>query len=464
MSKLIKIGIISLPAFALGAAYGLADTDSFSYVVSLLRGQNSLAFFNLANYPDIFSKLFYLALIIGSCLGAALALTGPDIRRYPFQLLTFGACVVIAYAAAHFLIGGKTGILASLAGTPMRPWYLFVGLPLMAYSASTRSVHLVPFAIGFLVASAVKCLVVAAIYATGGGVAFLDQIRSMVADGGFLTNLTVAVLCGAVLVLWFRSSKYPFGSFVSMGLLFLFLIPIIGSFRRSMLVYTVIAVAQGLIFYYHVKGQLVRRLPTMILSALILGGVILFGYITFFGLEDATERLRSLTLQSETSQYAGSNNYYLDDWMSWTILVRTKGIVGIGFNTDYGLTDRLTIDAASAAGMEVPLHVGMFELWVRLGIVGALFHILSFVLLPLWCIFKKRPCGDERLVIASSFAASFLVLVGLFPFSPPQYMSINMMVPCGIAWGLLAAAYAKGAENSNPKFLNPRRVRRFSHV
>ncbi len=460
MSKLIKIGFIGLPAFAAGAAYGLADTDSFSYVVSMARGQNSLAFFNFANYPEILTKLYYLALVAGSCLAAAFAVTSPDIRRYPFPLLTLGACMVIAYAAGHFLVGGNAGILASLAGTPMRPWYLFVALPFVAYAASTRKNHLIPFGISFIIATAVKCVVVAGIYATGGGVAFLDQIRSMVADGGFLANLTVSVLCGAGLALWFKAAKRPLGFLVSVGLTLLFLIPIIGSFRRSMLVYTVIAASLGLLFYYHIKGQLVRRLPTMIVSVLILGSVILAGYITFFGKEDATERLRSLTLKSESSQYAGSNDYYLDDWMSWTVLVRTKGIVGIGFNTEYGLSDRLTLSAASAAGMEVPLHVGMFELWVRLGIVGASFHILSFVLLPLWCIFKKRPCGDERLIIASSFAASFLLLVGLFPFSPPQYMSINMMVPCGIAWGLLAATYAKGAGSMSLKIIDPRRMRR----
>lgn len=452
--NIFKLKPISIPALLAGAIYVAPDNDSFSYVVATSKGLNSLAMLSLYNYPQVVLQLYMLGVIGLGCALGVIGFSGRETRRYPFVIASVLVCILIAFAAAHFVIDEKS-LVSAVLGTPMRPWYLFLALPFAAFDSYVRTVHLLPFLLGFMVVLSLKSACVVLVYLAGGGVSFFGQIRAMTSDGGFLSNLMIGSMIASAGVIWFRLRKDWNGTLACICVTLLLLLPVVGSFRRSVLLYTLGSIILGYCIFMHMRGQLLRYLPILGFSLGILLSVIALGYVAMFGVAEAKERLGSLTLSAETNQYASSNNYYLDDWVSWSALIKRDGLLGVGFMNDYGISDRLTISGADSAGIEVPLHVGMYELWTRLGVVGALFHVVFFIAIPAYCLFWKRPIENVESQLIASFAISIILVVGLYPFSPPQYMNISLVVPCALAMGLIAAAYPKGTSGYRQRGRRP---------
>jgi O-antigen ligase len=360
------------------------------------------------------------------------------------------ALLMNSYASFRMMIDGH-GLAAALAGTEIRGFIVISTLPLLVYCVMIDFRLIKWFIIPFCTALFLKCLLLFYGYFILGGVEFMAGVRSVVVDGNALNSLSFGVIISLAFTTYLISVKRYTWAVIVSGLCVILICAVAGSFRRLVLLKTLIGSGIFIVLISYMKGRLMRNIPYFAAFGAVLITVIGSAYILIFGLEDARERFRSFTLRSEEGAFSSSNKFYIEDWTLLGETIVNTGGLGVGFRNEYGIAMRSDMGAEIAmANTEIPLHTGLYELWGRLGIFGAIFHFIAFIIIPLSAvqIAKKNNNLGVWLVAPS---AAWLLFIGIFPFGAPPYLNISNWFYCSLTIGCLMAGVAPSAITLRPE-------------
>jgi hypothetical protein len=433
----MKNNLLKVVLAVLATMLGIFDGDSFSMIVGGVKSGWVYYAMNPWYYGDLAYKLYSL-IFLATCYSMVLALNPELIRRNRYNYYIILAAMTIAYASLRILVDGH-GAGAAFAGTEIRGFMLIGTLPLLVFCTLANFSLLPWFVIPFCIAIFLKSILLIYGYIAFGGVEFMTGVRSVVVDGNALNSLSIGVLIALALATYLISKRRYAWAAIAAVICLLLVCMVAGSFRRLVLIKALTGAGIFMIVISYIKGRLLENLPYMAAFVSVLGALVGVAYAAIFGLADAEERLRSLNFQSETGSYSGSNKFYIEDWtLLGETLIKTGGL-GVGFRNEYGISVRSDMGSEIAmANTEIPLHTGLYELWGRLGIFGAIFHLLGFIIIPISAIKVARVNqNDGAWLVAPS--AAWLLFLGLFPFGPPPYLNITSWFYCSFAIGCLMA-------------------------
>lgn len=421
----------------LATTLGIVDGDSFTMIVSGVKSGWVYYALNPWYYGDLAYKLYSL-IFFATCYSMVLALNPELIRRNRYNYYIIIAAISIVYASLRMLVDGYGG-WAALAGTEIRSFMLIGTLPLLVFCTMANYSTLPWFVIPFCIAIFLKSILLAYGYIAFGGVEFMTGVRSVVVDGNALNSLSIGVIITLALAAYLLSNRRFAWAAIAALLCLLLVCMVAGSFRRLVLIKALTGAGIFIIVISYIKGRLMKNLPYMVPFVAVLGAVAGVAYVAIFGFEDAKERLRSLTFQSETGSYSASNKFYIEDWtLLGETLIKTGGM-GVGFRNEYGISARSDMGSEIAmANTEIPLHTGLYEIWGRLGIFGAVFHLIGFIIIPISAIKVARENRNEGAWLVAPSAA-WLLFLGVFPFGSPPYLNISNWFYCSFAIGCLMA-------------------------
>jgi hypothetical protein len=209
----------------------------------------------------------------------------------------------------------------------------------------------------------------------------------------------------------------------------IFTVAIAATFRRNIAIRVFGVTVAVSAIYYWLRGRGGQGLKTITAFGIGLAIVFLSGMLFAFGIDVTIDRIRSLSIQSE-SEFGASNASYVDDWQAWPKAVFGNLPIGSGPGQAYGIS-RIN-DQMDEEGGVIPLHTGVFETWASFGIIGVLFHALTFVGVPLLKLKAARHTiinDSSRILVA--IAGGYTLFIGLWPFGPPFLVNVQ-------ASGLLA--------------------------
>jgi hypothetical protein len=325
---------------------------------------------------------------------------------------------------------------------------------------ASRPRSLIPLFVGIGFAVLLKLAYSVLMFRHFGGIELMSGVETIQGDGGtletqaFLAAVTAAMAFDGVL-----RKKWKFA--LCMTLLCLILAGgLAASFRRMPLL-TMAGVGLGsMLLVSCLQGQLRRGLAVATGACAILALVISATAVGVFGLEQATDRLASLSLSSQGAKKLGeSNKEYVDEWTAFASILERSAGVGVGLRESYGI-HRL-IDDGSAE--RIPLHTGCFELWASLGVVGVVYHLTLFLFLPLVSIrraLRARPSISDGPFFSAS--AALLLWNGLAPLGSPFHCCPQLCLLLGLGLGCMASVSAtvagSFAATARPKRLLARRV------
>jgi hypothetical protein len=334
-------------------------------------------------------------------------------------LLALASLTGLAYISAVINIERTGGIPSAVFGNELRQlWVCVLGTGVFVRFADRPELKAGLNA--FALVNAMKCMVLIANYFFGQRVTVLG-VQTMVWDFTFLfTQIAVVLLtCSALL-----TKETPKKSrLYYMLLCTLSVIVILGSFRRLAAVYTLIGT--GLTFLIH--GRQERKtikyvgfgLGTLLAVSIAGAGI----YICLFGQAETMTRLESVLHWQEKSAYSTSNEMYADDWRVARQLILAHPILGIAFGKDYP-ANRVTEEERGETEQYIPLHVGLADYWVRMGIPFALLHILMLGIVLRAAVVK--PLRAPGPLCAGALAMSLILLT--LPFAPAFILDIKLSI------------------------------------
>jgi hypothetical protein len=417
----------------------LPDTDAFMAE----RSVASSLFVLLGGDIAVEITRLYTPLV---AIGLVLALPFLDWRTR--KSLPFYLVIILSVATLGWIGGMDVFQGAGYLAIRSNLFLNFVIFPLsflVCYLLANRSNWFAPVFAGIVLASLLKLAYSIYTYRTAGGIQILGGVESIQGDGGSL-NIQVFVASISVLksVEAFWKRKWKSGIFFLL-LNLIFIGGLAASFRRLPLVRMAAICLGGILLMYWLIGRFKRGLLLASAAAIPLAVTLAVTAVAIFGPEQALDRLNSLSLHADSNNaMANSNDAYLDDWTAFPkVIARTLGL-GVGFSGSYGV-HRVIDDYETE---QVPLHIGAFELWASAGIIGALFQLTVFILLPITSIYllkrKKFWLANIPLLLAS---ALLLLWTGIFPFGAPFFVSPQTCLLLGMGCAALISC---------PVFTHPR--------
>ena len=358
---------------------------------------------------------FYL-----TCLISTLTLTWACflalIKDTGFVTIRSDAFVDIVIVTLAFLIG------CLLASRPQWLPFLFVG-------------------IGFAVL--IKLAYSVAVYGQVGGIEIVNGVETIQGDGGtletqgFMAAVTTIVGLDAL----FRKRWKVALCMVLVSLIFA--AGLAASFRRLTLLKMAGVSLGGILLLSCLRNQVRRGILLSIAACGMIALVTSAVTVSVFGLEQATDRLASLTLSGgSANNLASSNKVYTDDWAAFPQILERSAGIGVGLRQSYGI-HRLVDDDFSSF---IPLHIASFELWASLGVPGALYHLTLFVFIPLVLI-RRAYLQRSSLIDAPFFSvfAALLLWNGLVPLGSPFCFSPQpcLLLGLGLGWSVSISASAR---------------------
>jgi hypothetical protein len=266
-----------------------------------------------------------------------------------------------------------------------------------------------------------------------GGLEVVEGAQSLAMDGGVLTLWNFSALAAVVLFEYLAFNRRYSGSAIFLAALVVFGGALAASFRRTMTIGLLIEMGIGTVVLFWLRGRAVRGI---VVSGLIfmIGSLALISLLIFqFGIENTTERIKSVSFNSDSS-FSGSNEDYLDDWKSLGECLLGSNLTGTGLEANYGVPRM--IDLLSEQEGNIPFHTGTFEMWASCGIVGILYHCVILIWLPVHCLLKCRPQKMGRHML-TSIAFAFFMFMAAWPFGPPFYVVYQSSVLMGLCLGYL---------------------------
>jgi hypothetical protein len=353
-----------------------------------------------------------------------------------FLLTVFSVC----YLTATFNIFHTGGTKTAVLGVELRQlWMLLLAAIVFVRFFDTPYVNAAVKA--FAVINALKCVILIGNYFFGTRISVLG-VQTMVWDFNFLFTQIAIVLMAVAVMLGRRATSLTWMTAASCS--FLSVIVILGSFRRLAAVETALGVGLTFLIYGRQTGRLFRYVGlgslTLVMAAAVAGGA----YVQLFGATETMTRVHSLVSWQDRSSYSQSNQMYADDWRVATELIRRHPVLGIGFGKDYPI-DRLTDEVRGETEDYIPLHVGLADFWVRMGMPFAFLHLL-LIGVVLWRGIIRPTRSGEYLYAGA--AAMCLILLTL-PFAPAFIFDAKLTILFGFCFAYILRKEATEPENGN---------------
>ena len=414
------------------------DTDEFAFAIKYLRGYP--APFSVATYGMVADRLYKLVVFLAA--GGAVAAFFLDVAQSTRRrLIGAGSMAFYLCASARMIVDGYGPLSPFL--NEARGFMIFAGAIATGLMLAKDDERLREATMAFQGVIAGKALVSLALYAWVGGVPLVADVPSVEIDGGFLM---LCLVSAALALCRLLHAAKPMDRVISVISLMLCLAVIVGSYRRLVVIYCALVFAGWMVpRWIQNRGWFVGGASALIaVMAVTASGFAI--YAGWFGWEAATGRLQSLLMtEGGDGQQALSSEMYLDDWRAWCELMREHWLSGIGFRNQVTFHGRLTDAVFGGDGGRVSLHTGAYELWIRMGIVGAAYHAVFFGLVPLALIGRaaaiKSPASHDLVLMG----CAILLVFGFFPYSGFNHYTQAFALSSGFLLGT-AVALARAAE------------------
>jgi hypothetical protein len=407
----------------------LPDTDTFMAEKS---GASNLFVLLGGTMAGEITRLYAPLLAIGLVLALPF-LDWRTRKSLPFYMIIYLFVATLGWIGGMDVYQGA-GYLAIRSGLFLN-FVIFLLSFLVCYLLANRFNWFVPVFSGIALASLLKLAYSIYTYRTAGGIQILGGVESVQGDGGSLDlQVFVASISALMSVESFWKRKWKSGIFFLL-LNLIFIGGLAASFRRLSMVRMAAICLGGILLMYWLIGRFKRGLLFASAAAILIAITLSVTAVAIFGPEQALDRLNSLSLHADSNNaMASSNEAYLDDWIAFPkVIAKTSGL-GLGFSGNYGV-HRVIDDFESE---KIPLHIGAFELWASAGIIGALFQLTVFILLPITSIYvlkrKKFWLANIPMLLAS---ALLLLWTGIFPFGAPFYVSAQTCLLLGMGCAAL---------------------------
>jgi hypothetical protein len=280
-------------------------------------------------------------------------------------------------------------------------------------------------------------------YRLYGGIQIVEGVTSLAMDGALLSLWILAGSVAGMVALdsLLRLQSRPL--VISLVLGAVFTIALAASYRRATQFWLMTDIAVGTLAYFWMKGRFAYGLAWVTAAVALMSAGLFAAAVVRFGFVDAYERVMSVTTTGSQA-YSFSNDAYIEDWHAWPETIWKFHFLGSGPGLDYGVGRLVQVDNES--GEVIPLHVGLFELWASVGVSGAIYHVVCFLVLP-FLLLRRCRNGDPEIFPFAAVSFSFLVFVGLWPFAPPVSQNFQIAVIIGMCFGcLIACAAVAGAK------------------
>ena len=446
-----------MPRVILFVVVGLlcADTDEFAFAIKYLRGYP--APFSVATYGMMADRLYKLAVFFAA--SGAVAAFFLDVAQSARRRIIVAGCVVFyLWASARMIIDGYGPLSPFL--NEARGFMVFAGAIAAGLMLAENDERLREATAAFQWVIAGKAAVVLALYVIYGGVPLVADVPSVEIDGGFLMLCLVAAAVAVGRLLHAAKRTEWLLSAIS---LVLCLAVIVGSYRRLVVIYCILIFAVWVVpRLIHARGWFVGGASAVTAGAMAMAGGFVM-YAGWFGWEAAVGRLHSLLMtESVDAQQALSSEMYLDDWRAWSELMCEHWLSGIGFRNQVTFHGRLTDAVFGSDGGRVSLHTGVYELWMRMGVIGAIYHAAYFVLLPIAFMSGaatiKSPVSRDLVLMGCAVGLVF----GLFPYSGFNHYMQAFALSAGVLLGIavvLAERVEEGGTLHRARWRSARAVR-----
>jgi len=408
------------PYLYLGAMLAFFDTQSFNARETFFLG------FGFVD-PDVFVTYFgYFVFIIILLLSVYESFKGINPRCSRIYVLT-GVTLVLVGALRLWIDGYGT---LSVFGFETRNLSVLVFIPLVMRERYDRR-NVTPFFCGLVIGGLIKAFLIWMLFLAKGGVSVLG-VNSIFWDAHSLSilGLIAVILYYKGFDSWRKRDYLTLVVFLILATVVLSVV--VGSYRRLPLVRMVGVAILSMLVYRIFERKIWSGLISIGLFCFGLLAVTVIGYLSFFGWHGMLDRLETFSLDvAHQSISRQSNTGYLEDLQSLPIILNNSSYMGVGFRNEYGVYFRslslLNIEA------DTWLHVGMYELIARQGVISVLWFFSVFYL-AISALRRVRTLRIEPfLVMCYGAAWGWVVIFFFFPFGGVSYPDIRTVIVTGFS-------------------------------
>ena len=424
----------------------LPDLDLFAISMSPATGLVS----RITGLDDMVISRVYIQLVAAFMGFCVLMNMGTLLRTPRHRVIVLGAGVLIGYALVQLHFNG-VAFREVLRLPPMIGIYLICMTALASSCQCRYPLVLRDIGVGLLAAALIRLIYSGLMFARYGGTQIVEGVQSFAMDGSLLILWGFLAASAGIFAIRCLERKNR-GLFV-ICLIIAGVLSIANalSYRRAAQIWILLQFAGGSMLYFWLRRRLLLGVGIVAGVTAAIATAMISAAIVRFGINNAFERLLSLTSNSDT-KFGKSNDAFIDDWQAWKVVIAQTKFLGSGMGLDYGVVRLHDIEQYDRAFSDViPLHTGTYELWASLGILGALFHLLILVVLPIKCLMACRNRSIEVQMLAANCAA-FILVVSLWPLAPPVTYSNQTAVLFGIVFGVLLAITGKPNETTERSF------------